>query len=337
VNYAKASDIARILQEGASSTQATGTDEAASGDADAILSDRASVAVDDRTNILIIKDTAENLERVRELIVLLDVPVRQVMIESRIVIASDDFAKDLGIKFGAAYTDGDSSIDNKKFGGIGGNQGAVEPNDAAGLEALAGLGGLLVNLPAPSPAGSLGVVLGKAGSYVLGLALSAMQTEGRGEIISNPRVVTSEKKEATISQGVQIPVQTRADDTVTTEFVDATLELKVTPQITPDDRIIMDLEVKKDNPDFASRGPLDPAPPIDTRSVKTNVQVADGETLVLGGVYETSRAQAVTKVPFFGDLPTVGAMFRSRQTIDEKNELLIFVTPKILEDLRTSR
>jgi type IV pilus assembly protein PilQ len=333
VNYAKASEVAQVLQEGASAAGDV-QGESISGDSDAILSDRGSVAVDDRTNILIVKDTAVNLERVRDLVTRLDVPVRQVMIESRIVIATNEFAKDFGVKFGF---NAESSVDNGgKFGYFGGNQpeDAVDSGDNIALPATT-LGGLLVNLPAPAPSGTANFLIGKVGEYLLRLELSAMQTEGRGEVISNPRVVTAEKKEATITQGTQIPVRTVSAEGTNVSFQDATLELKVTPQITPDERIIMDLAVKKDLPDFSRS--VDGIPPIDTRSVETSVQVANGETIVLGGIYEQTKSQAVEKVPFFGDLPGVGVLFRNNLTQDNKNELLIFVTPQILKEFQALR
>ncbi|RLA31593.1 MAG: type IV pilus secretin PilQ, partial [Gammaproteobacteria bacterium] len=293
-----------------------------------------SVAIDDRTNILIIKDTAVNLERIRELVVRLDVPIRQVMIESRIVIASNEFAKDLGVKFG--FNAAKSEKDDGKFGYVGGGQADadLDTGDNITLPATA-LGGLLVNLPAPAPSGSVNFLIGKVGEYLLRLELSAMQTEGRGEVISNPRVVTAEKMEATITQGTQIPVRTVSAEGTNVTFEDATLELKVTPQITPDDRIIMDLEVKKDVPDFGRS--VAGIPPIDTRSIETTVQVANGETIVLGGIYEQTKAEAIEKVPFFGDLPGIGWAFRNSITQDNKNELLIFVTPQILKDFQALR
>jgi len=334
VNYAKASEIAQVLTEGQSSIgDVSGGD--VSGDDDAIMSSRGSVAIDDRTNILIIKDTAVNLERVRELVVRLDVPVRQVMIESRIVIASNEFAKDLGVKFG--FNAASSDKDGGKFGAVVGGQADSDADFGDNLDPVLGaaLGGLLVNLPAPAPSGSVNFVIGKVGEYLLRLELSAMQTEGRGEVISNPRVVTAEKMEATITQGTQIPVRTVSSEGTNVTFEDATLELKVTPQITPDERIIMDLEVKKDVPDFSRS--VAGIPPIDTRSIETTVQVANGETIVLGGIYEQTKAQAIEKVPFFGDLPGIGWAFRNSITQDNKNELLIFVTPQILKDFQALR
>jgi type IV pilus assembly protein PilQ len=174
------------------------------------------------------------------------------------------------------------------------------------------------------------------GEYLLRLELSAMQQEGKGEIISSPRVITSDQNEATIKQGVQIPYQEATSSGATSvSFKDAVLELTVTPSITPDDRVIMDLLVKKDNPDF-TRAVLG-VPPVDTREVTTSVLVDNGETVVLGGVFERTRAEQQEKVPFFGDLPYLGFAFRQKQTQDENSELLIFITPKILKDTLTLR
>ncbi len=345
VNYAKASEIAQVLSEGASSRGDVQGGSDVSGDSDAILSSRGSVAIDDRTNILIVKDTAVNLERIRDLVTRLDVPVRQVMIESRIVIATNEFAKDLGVKFGFSTGISEKPGNNPrgdaaKFGYVGGNQGGdgdFSYGDVAGglASGNTGLGGLLVNLPAPAPSGSINFMVGKIGEYLLRLELSAMQTEGRGEVVSNPRVVTAEKKEATITQGTQIPVRTVSAEGTQVTFEDATLELKVTPQITPDDRIIMDLDVKKDLADFANQ--VAGIPSISTRSVQTSVQVGNGETIVLGGIYEQAVSEAIEKVPFFGDLPGVGWAFRNNISRDSKNELLIFVTPQILKDFQALR
>jgi type IV pilus assembly protein PilQ len=252
------------------------------------------------------------------------------MIESRIVIASNDFSKDLGVKFGFGAA---KSEDGGKWGSVVGGQpeSAYPTGDVPTLPETA-LGGLITNLPAPAPSGSINFLVGKVGEYLLRLELSAMQTEGRGEVVSNPRVVTAEKQEATITQGTQIPVRTVSSEGTNVTFEDATLELKVTPQITPDDRILMDLDVKKDVPDFSRA--VGGIPPIDTRSVQTQVQVANGETIVLGGIYEQAVSEAVEKVPFFGDLPGVGWAFRNKLTRDDKNELLIFVTPQILSRCR---
>lgn len=319
VNYAKAEEIAGILRQ----------DVGDEGDDQAIISSRGSITVDPRTNILIVKDTAENLVRIREMVAVLDVSVRQVMIESRIVIATDSFARDLGIKFGLGL----AAVSGDNFSAIGGAQSASGniQDLGAGLPGFAGSDPLLVNLPAPNPSGSLNFLIGKAGESLLRLELSAMQTEGRGEVLSNPRVLTSEKQTATIRQGVQIPYPGGDGGTI---FQTAQLELKVTPQITPDEQIIMELSVTKGEPSARTFGG---AVGIDTREVTTTVQVANGETVVLGGIYEQKQSETNEKVPFFGDLPYIGRLFRSKLESNSKNELLIFITPKILQDFALSR
>jgi type IV pilus assembly protein PilQ len=189
----------------------------------------------------------------------------------------------------------------------------------------------MVNLPAVAPSGGINFLIGKVGSYLLQLELTAMQTEGKGEIISSPRVVTSDQTEATIQQGVEIPYQeASASGATTVSFKQAVLELKVTPHITPDDRVRMDLVIKKDNPDW-SREVLG-TPPIDTRKVETTVLVDNGETVVLGGVFERNVSRNVERVPFLGEIPFVGFFFRSTSERDDNNELLMFITPKILKE-----
>jgi type IV pilus assembly protein PilQ len=326
VNYAKAADLAALLKSAENK----------------LISERGSVSIDERTNTLLVQDTAAKLSEIRALVGELDIPVRQVLIESRIVIANNDFAKDLGVRFGFSGTAVSNGNVGVFGGGLAGNQdntgvsGPFVTSDGA----LTGSNeNLLVNLPQTLAAGSGGAanfILGKAGEYLLRLELSAMQQEGKGEIISSPRVITSDQNEATIKQGVQIPYQEATSSGATSvSFKDAVLELTVTPSITPDDRVIMDLLVKKDNPDF-TRAVLG-VPPVDTRELTTSVLVDNGETVVLGGVFERTVAENAQKVPFFGDLPGVGFAFRQKQTQDENSELLIFITPKILKDTLTLR
>jgi type IV pilus assembly protein PilQ len=317
VNYAKAEDLASLLKSPENK----------------LISDRGSVSIDERTNTLLIQDTAAKISEVRELVATLDIPVRQVLIESRIVIANNDFARDLGVKLSGAttWTNGDTNI------GIGGGLDNEPPTGTAPIFDPGGLGeALLVNLPAVAPTSAANFVVGKLGSWLLRLELSAMQMEGKGEIVSSPRVITADQNQATIKQGVQIPYQEATSSGATSvAFKDAVLELTVTPQITPDDRIIMDLNVKKDNPDF-TRAILG-VPPVDTREVETSVLVDNGETVVLGGVFERNKSKNIGRTPFFGDLPYVGWAFRQETVNDENSELLIFVTPKILKDTLTLR
>lgn len=309
INYATAAELAGLIRSEETS----------------LLSSRGQVAIDERTNTLIIRDTDQNLSSIRSLVNRLDVPVRQVLIESRIVIANDDFSRDLGVRFGASASGSD--------GVIGGTQdGAFEfAGGTTGFESPAGSGqeGLLVDLPVDSAAGSVGLAVGRIGDRLLQLELSAMETEGRGEVVSSPRVITSNQKTASIRQGVEIPYQeATASGATNVSFQEALLALDVTPQITPDERIIMDLEVSQDTVGQVFAG----VPSIDTQSVTTQVLVDNGETVVLGGIYERERREQESRVPFFGSLPAVGWLFRNRQAVDENSELLIFVTPRILQE-----
>ncbi len=329
VNYAKAADLATLLKS----------------EENRLLSERGNVTVDERTNTLLVQDTTSKLEEVRSLVELLDIPIRQVLIESRVVIANDDFAKDIGVKLGGGYT-ADKAFPNSNTQALvtGGLPGDVTWNPAFGptyIENPAGTGNdsLMVNLPQTLSAargGAINLVLARVASHLLRLELSAMQQEGRGELISSPRVITSDQNKAIIRQGLEIPYEVRSSSGATTiAFKEALLKLEVTPHITPDDRIIMDLIINKDNPDYTNA--LLGIPPIDRRSVETTVLVENGETIVLGGVFERDKTENIERVPFFGDLPYVGFMFKQRIERDENQELLIFVTPKILKDTLSIR
>ncbi len=307
INYAKASELAAIMQsEGAS-----------------LLSERASVSVDERTNTLLINATGDNLESARRLVTRLDVPVRQVLIESRIVVASDDFNRELGVRFGVS---GSSSDDEAAISGSSaGASGTVGQNPSTAPT----VGDFNVNLPVTGAAGSIGLALAELpfGS-LLELELSALEAEGRGEIISTPRVITANQSEAVIEQGVEIPFQEASSSGATsTSFKKAVLSLTVTPQITPDGRVIMDLAITRDSVGQIFNG----VPSIDTREIQTQTLVDNGETVVLGGIYERDENNQVTRVPFFGDLPVVGNLFRNRIRSTDKSELLVFVTPKIVK------
>ena len=328
VNYAKASDLAELIGGQSSSN--------------ALISERGSVAIDERTNTLLVQDTAERLADIRRLVATLDVPVRQVLIESRIVVANDDYSRELGVQLGLTAVQENSS---DGLVSVTGNSASSESIVQSALTNLQTTGqpfpvtpGLIddrynVNLPVTAPAGQIALAILDS-DYLVDLELSALQSEGRGEIVSTPRVITANQKEASIEQGVEIPFQeSSSSGATTTQFKKAVLSLTVTPQITPDDRIIMDLVVKQD-----SVGELVPSatggfvPSIDTREVITQVLVDDGETVVLGGIYEVDRRNTFSKVPVLGDLPGVGTLFRSSQNINNKAELLIFVTPKILRE-----
>lgn len=321
VNYAKASNLAALLKSKENK----------------LLSERGSVTIDERTNTLLIQDTAAKLDEIRDLVGKLDIPVRQVLVESRIVIANNDFAKDLGVKLGLSGVVQPDQLDGNTLVVGGGLPGDLDASAVAGPFIVSGGStneNLLVNLPQTLAAGSGGAVnfvLGKVGAHLLRLELSAMQQEGKGEIVSSPRVITADQNTATIKQGVEIPYQKASSSGATSvSFKEAVLQLEVTPHITPDDRVIMDLKVNKDSPDF-SRSVLG-VPPVDTRSLETSVLVDNGETVVLGGVFERNKTTSRSSVPFFGDLPAVGVLFRQEQQQDKNSELLIFVTPKILKD-----
>ena len=309
INYAKANDMASLLKAGSKS----------------LLSARGQVSVDERTNTLLVLETRERLAEIRSLIARLDIPVRQVLIESRIVIANNDFSKQLGTRFGVR---GFSDLGRENDAATSGSVGDAEDLVFNGPAALGG-GDLNVNLPVAS-AGRIGfAILGS--NYMVDLELSALQAEGRGEVLSTPRVVTANSKQASIEQGVEIPYQEASSSgATTTSFKKAVLSLQVTPQITPDDRIIMDLNVKNDSRGADVNSGFGQIPSIDTREVTTQVLVQNGETVVLGGVYQQTQNFSVTKVPLLGDLPLLGVLFRQTNAVNNKRELLIFVTPKIL-------
>ncbi len=328
VNYAKAGDLADLIN-GVQSNNS-------------MLSERGSLGVDDRTNTLLIQDTAERLQSIRRMVHTLDVPIKQVLIESRIVVVNDDFARDLGIRLGVTTESVDSnSILVTSASGVGANNylGSIvdalnDPTGQTNVEFPDQSERYNVNVPISDAAGRFSLALLKS-DYLVDLELSALEAEGRGEIVSTPRVITANQSEAIIKQGVEIPYQQSSSSGATTiQFKEAVLELVVTPQITPDNNIIMDLRVSKDNVgEIISTGGFGgTVPSIDTRSVETQVLVADGQTVVLGGIYETERRETIKKVPILGDIPYLGAAFRSKQRVYNKAELLIFVTPRILEE-----
>ncbi|NNM00650.1 MAG: type IV pilus secretin PilQ family protein, partial [Gammaproteobacteria bacterium] len=323
VNYAKASDLATLIKQ----------------DANNLLSERGNVTVDARTNTLLLQDTADNLSDIRRMVTKLDIPVRQVLIESRLVIADEDFTRDLGVRFGYSFSDdrsdrnlgsnGQAAGNNVTIGGSSLNNATTNYNGGTGFVDPDGNEFFLTNLPVASPAGAVQLAVGRIGSYLLQLELSALQTEGRGEVISAPRVITANQHPALIESGTEIPFQEATSaGAAAIQFKKAVLSLQVTPQITPDDRIIMDLTVNKDSVGQVFFG----VPSIDTNEVQTQVLVDNGETVVLGGIYESTDRDDVTRVPFFSDLPYLGRLFRRTEIERTKQELLVFVTPKILKD-----
>ncbi len=323
VNYAKASELAVLIK----------------AEANNLLSERGSVTIDERTNTLIVQDVTASLESIRQMLLKLDIPVRQVLIESRIVNADESFSKDLGVRFGYSKdTKQNNALSRADIGPGGSNDPAVvfggtQPGniDFGGVTGFStgSNENLLVDLPALASGAGASLVIGKVGSYLLQLELSALIAEGRGEDIASPKVITANQRQATIESGVEIPFQEASSSgATTTAFKSAVLKLDVTPQITPDDRVLLDLSVSQDSPGAPVVGGI----PINTRRVTTQVLVDNGETVVLGGVYTRSDSKAVDRVPFFGDLPYVGFLFKRSSVSESKSELLIFVTPKILKD-----
>ena len=319
IRYAKALDIVGLF-------------EAGSEDGGSLTSPRGSVVVDVRTNSIIITDTEAKLAEIRDLLALVDIPVRQVMIEARIVVAQSDATKNLGIEWGGGYL---NKSDDNIVSVSGDTTNVVSLTDSAIAGTLASVsypGALLVDLGVASTSG---FAIGFASSDLfLTAELSALEAEGEGEIVSQPKVITGDKQEASIKSGTEIPYQQSSPSGETTvAFKDAVLALFVTPNITPDDRIMLDLRVNQD-----TVGALVPTgnggriPSIDTTQLETQVLVGNGETVVLGGVFKTEDVEQVRKVPFFGDIPYIGAFFRSETQVYKKQETLIFITPRILAD-----
>lgn len=304
LRYQKAEAFKNIL---------TGNNENVGTKNNSILTSRGSAVMDPRTNTIFVQDTVKKLEEIQSIINKTDVPVKQVLIESRLVVADEKFGKSLGAKFGVNTTlkSGSNTLT------AGGKLGTTD---------------LMTNLAVTNPAGSLGLSLLTFGkSTLLNLELSALETDRRGKVISSPRVITANQQKAVIEQGTEIPYITPASAASTTPavaFKKAVLSLEVTPQITPDNRIIMDLYVKKD----AVGQIFSNVPSIDTQNVRTQVLVGNGETAVLGGIFEQAERKDISKVPFFGDLPFIGNAFKNTTRSNEKSELLIFVTPKIVDD-----
>ncbi len=317
-------------QSGQSQTAAGSSGSTANNDRFGLLSARGSAVVDARTNTLIVRETTKRLDEVKKLIRKLDVPVRQVMIEARVVIANDNFTENLGVKFGVAKQNANIGGGNSFAIGGAGTQGNTTTGAGNASNLLVDLGAAAIT---GTPPGALGMTLARGADYVLNLELQALQNEGKGEIVSNPRVMTMDRCTAVMTQGVQIPVTTpsSANTPPTTTYIDAVLELDATPHITPSGSVIMNLLVKKDNAN-ATSNPISGNPGIDKRQIKTSVLVEDGETVVLGGVYEGAESMAKKKIPFFADLPGIGFLFTNSTEQKTKQELLIFVTPKIMKD-----
>ncbi len=297
-----------------------------------ILSKRGSAVVDPRTNTVFVQDSTKYLEYVQSIINKTDVAVKQVMIESRLVLADEKFGKSLGARFGV-QSQGIADRGNTKtfIGGSLDKTSAVTTQGNGGI--TAGTGGLNSNLPVGNAFGSLAFSLFRLpAGLLLNLELTALETDKRGKIVSSPRVTTANQTKAKIEQGTEIPyLEASSSGAATVSFKKAVLSLEVTPQITPDDKIIMDLEVKKQKVGQVFNG----VPSIDTQNINTQVLVSNGETAVLGGIFELTERNDVDKVPFFGDLPVIGNIFKRRTRQDDKTELLIFITPKIMDESLT--
>ncbi len=341
ISYGSAEDIAKLLtEESKGNSGGGGAGGAGAGQSRGFLSSRGSISFDRRTNTLLVIDIPQRVAEIQRLVALLDKPVDQVVIEARIVIANESFARELGARFGingATGKPGDRS--SLGFGGNVTNSSQNALNRGAAQQKGENIfdisRGLNVDLPTSfQNAGSLALSILNAG-YLLDIELSALQQEGRGEVISNPRVVTSNQKEAIIRQGQEVGFLTvtggQSNNVPTVQFKDVLLELKVTPTITADGRVFLNIAVKKDEIlDFVSIGAFGDVPQLSKREVTTAVLIEDGQTVVLGGVYEFNNREDVTKVPFLGDIPILGNLFKTKSRNKSKAELLIFVTPKVL-------
>ena len=335
LSYAKAADVLTLISQGSGSTGSSGTGNANSVDNNTLLSNRGTVTVDERTNTLIIKDVAESIENIHKLIGKIDIPVRQVMIEARIVSATDSFSKEIGVRWGI-LSNGAANNRNLLVGGS--NQTLwdlkdfdVETTTVNGQTVsypkydISRPDNLNVDLGVANPAGRIAFGLLSMSDVMLDLELSALQADNRGEVISTPKVLTTDKQTAKVSSGTQIPFPTEASGGGTTiEYKEAALSLEATPNITPDGKIGLKLDIKNASPN--------PDRSISEDSISTNVIVEDGQTVVLGGVFKNRKSNEVEKVPFLGDLPYVGRAFRKDVRNNAKEELLIFVTPKLIND-----
>ncbi len=315
VNYAKAADMAKLFQS------VTSVDGAAE--------DRGSITVDDRTNSIIAYQTQDRLDELRRIVAQLDIPVRQVMIEARIVEANVDYEKQIGVNWRGARV-GDN---NFVIGGQGGNRpGAPGYGQNPGVQNPTTSLGNFVDLGASSPTSGFGIGF-ITDNTILDLQLSAMEASGNGEVVSQPKVVTSDKETAKILKGSEVPYQEASSSGATsTSFKEAALSLEVTPQITPDNRILIEVKVTKDAPDFSQAAQTGGVPSIAKNEVNAKVLVSDGETIVIGGVFSNTQSKSVDKVPFLGDLPYLGRLFRRDLVQDNKEELLIFLTPRIMNN-----
>ena len=329
LNYAKAENVRTLIEAGRATSDRSSSNTS-------LLTDRGTVTIDARTNTLIVKDTAETISNIRDLISKIDIAVKQVMIEARIVSATDAFSKELGVKWGI-LSQGAASNRNLL---VGGNLSTIDSlktyttaTNADGTtypvySGITAANNLSVNLGATNAAGSIAFGLLSISDLLLDLELSAMQADNKGEVISSPKVLTADKQTARIMSGTQIPYQeASASGATSTSFIEAALSLEVTPNITPEGRIGMDLSIENGSPTIVNG-----ATAVSKDSIKTNVVVDDGQTVVLGGVFKNTLGNDVTKIPFLGDLPYVDRFFKRTSKSNNKQELLIFVTPKLVND-----
>ena len=331
LNYAKAENVRTLIEAGRA------TSDRSSGNT-SLLTDRGTVTIDTRTNTLIVKDTAETISNIRDLISKIDIAVKQVMIEARIVSATDTFSKELGVKWGILS----QGVHSNRNLLVGGSEQTIWDLKKYSMQSMTVNGqtvdypsytitrpdNLSVNLGAANPAGQIAFGLLSISDLLLDLELSAMQADNKGEVISSPKVLTADKQTARIMSGTQIPYQeASASGATSTSFVEAALSLEVTPNITPEGRIGMDLSIENGSPTIVNG-----ATAVSKDSIKTNVVVDDGQTVVLGGVFKNTLGNDVTKIPFLGDLPYVDRFFKRTSKSNNKQELLIFVTPKLVND-----
>ena len=312
INYAKAVEMAAILKNTENS----------------VLTPRGTVAVDERTNTLLLRDTQASIDEAKALVKALDIPIKQVLIESRMVTVRDNAGEQLGVRWGFS--------DKQDNNGVSGSLEGAETIAGGTIPSLTDR--LNVNLPVANPAGRIGLQVARlVDGTILDLELSALESENKGEIIASPRITVANQHEAYIEQGTEIPyVQSTSSGATSVEFKKAVLSLKVTPHVTPDNRIILDLVVTQDTRGDTVSTSTGPAVAIDTQEISTQVLVENGETIVLGGIFQQTTADDISKVPLLGDLPVLGHLFKNTSVRNEKRELLIFVTPKILTDnLRT--
>ena len=326
VRYAKAADIFSLLQGKKSSSG----DEPSAEASGSLLSSRATVIVDERTNSLLVTETAAKLEELRNLISLIDVPVRQVLIEARIVSANSDASEKLGIEWGGTYNGTNSSNDKQVV--LSGDQNTLYTYGTDGSPIVQGNLASIVDLGVTDPGATrfnIGFISG-GHNRLLDLELSAIESSGNGEVVSQPKIITGDKQNAVIKSGQEVAYQeSSANGGTTTSFKDAALVLDVTPSITPDDRILMEIDLQQDS--ISGYAPND-TPIIDTTQLQTQVLINNGETVVLGGIFQTESVKSETKTPFLGDIPYLGRLFRRTIQSDVKTEVLIFITPRILAD-----